>query len=92
MLEAMNLVVIMDDEHNEKKMLGHAGHPQVKTPHLDRLAAAGTVFSNASGGFAHLRRAGARRLCHRPPCARNRLLGQRHRLQRPAAQLGPCAA
>ena len=46
MLEAMNLVVIMDDEHN-KKMLGHAGHPQVKTPHLDRLAAAGTVFSNA---------------------------------------------
>lgn len=46
MLEAMNLVVIMDDEHN-KKMLGDAGHPQVKTPHLDRLAAAGTVFSNA---------------------------------------------
>ena len=34
----MNLVVIMDDEHN-KKMLGHAGHPQVKTPHLDRMAA-----------------------------------------------------
>ena len=27
MLEAMNLVVIMDDEHN-KKMLGHAGHPR----------------------------------------------------------------
>jgi len=41
-----NLLVIMDDEHN-KKVLGFNGHPVVKTPHLDKLAAAGTVFDNA---------------------------------------------
>jgi choline-sulfatase len=28
-------------------MAGYLGHPQVKTPHLDRLAADSTVFSNA---------------------------------------------
>ncbi|MCC6870116.1 MAG: sulfatase-like hydrolase/transferase, partial [Burkholderiales bacterium] len=36
----------MDDEHN-KKVLGCNGHPLVRTPNLDRLAAAGTVFDNA---------------------------------------------
>ncbi len=43
---ATNLVVIMDDEHN-KKVLGCNGHPMVRTPNLDRLAAQGTVFDAA---------------------------------------------
>ena len=41
-----NLLVIMSDEHNPK-MLGCAGHPLAKTPHLDGLAARGTRFSAA---------------------------------------------
>jgi len=45
-MEPMNLLIIMDDEHN-KKMLGCYGHPTVKTPNLDRLAARGTRFTNA---------------------------------------------
>lgn len=46
MMEPKNLLIIMDDEHN-KKVLGCNGHPVVKTPNLDRLAARGTVFDNA---------------------------------------------
>ena len=41
-----NLLVIMADEHNPK-MLGCAGHPLVKTPHLDALAKRGTRFNRA---------------------------------------------
>lgn len=41
-----NLLVIMSDEHQARAM-GCAGHPLVKTPHLDALAARGTRFSNA---------------------------------------------
>jgi len=41
-----NLLVIMSDEHQSRAM-GCAGHPLVKTPHLDKLAARGTRFSNA---------------------------------------------
>jgi choline-sulfatase len=41
-----NLLVIMADEHNPK-MLGCAGHPLVKSPHLDELAARGTRFDAA---------------------------------------------
>lgn len=41
-----NLLVIMSDEHNPKVM-GCAGHPIVKTPNLDRLAASGTRFTSA---------------------------------------------
>lgn len=43
---AQNILIIMDDEHN-KKVLGYNGHPVVKTPNLDRLAARGTVMANA---------------------------------------------
>lgn len=46
MMDAMNLLIIMDDEHN-KKVLGYNGHPVVKTPNLDRLAARGTRYDNA---------------------------------------------
>ncbi len=45
-MEPQNLLVIMSDEHNPK-MLGAAGHPLVKTPHLDRLAERGTRFARA---------------------------------------------
>ena len=41
-----NLVFIMSDEHNPR-VLGSVGHPIIKTPHLDRLAARGTWFADA---------------------------------------------
>ncbi|MBT6276982.1 MAG: sulfatase-like hydrolase/transferase, partial [Chromatiales bacterium] len=45
-MKAKNQLIIMSDEHNPA-MLGCAGHPLVKTPHLDGLAARGTRFSSA---------------------------------------------
>ena len=42
----MNVLFIMTDEHNAR-FLSCAGHPDVKTPHLDRLAAEGVRFDNA---------------------------------------------
>lgn len=45
-MKPANLVVIMSDEHNPKVM-GCAGHPVVKTPHLDALAREGTRFTGA---------------------------------------------
>ena len=35
-----NILFILADQHNAK-VLGHAGHPQVCTPHLDCMAAEG---------------------------------------------------
>lgn len=46
-LPPKNLLLILSDEHNPK-VLGCAGHPDVLTPNLDRLAAGGTRFTNAS--------------------------------------------
>ena len=43
---ADNLLIIISDEHR-KDAMGCAGHPIVKTPNLDALAARGTLFSNA---------------------------------------------
>ncbi len=43
---AKNLLIIISDEHR-KDTMGCVGHPIVKTPHLDALAARGTVFENA---------------------------------------------
>ncbi len=43
---AKNLLIIISDEHR-KDAMGCVGHPIVKTPHLDALAARGTVFENA---------------------------------------------
>lgn len=41
-----NILMIAIDDLND--WVGPlAGHPQVKTPHMDRLAARGTVFTNA---------------------------------------------
>jgi arylsulfatase A-like enzyme len=41
-----NVLFIISDQHNAK-VLGHKGHPDVKTPNLDRLAAEGVRFDNA---------------------------------------------
>ena len=41
-----NVVVIMTDQHSPK-MLSCYGHPQVKTPNLDSLAASGVRFTSA---------------------------------------------
>ena len=40
-----NLLVMLSDEHQARAM-GCAGHPFVKTPNLDALAARGTRFGN----------------------------------------------
>ena len=45
-MEPKNLLIIMSDEHNPK-VLGCHGHPMVRTPNLDALAAGGTRFSAA---------------------------------------------
>lgn len=44
-----NILLIMSDQHNPHVM-GCAGDPVVRTPNLDRLAAAGTRFSNTYCG------------------------------------------
>ncbi|WP_293572658.1 sulfatase-like hydrolase/transferase [Phaeobacter sp.] len=41
-----NLLIIISDEHR-KDAMGCMGHPIVKTPNLDSLAARGTLFLNA---------------------------------------------
>jgi choline-sulfatase len=41
-----NFLVIMSDEHNPK-IQGHAGHPVIRTPNIDALAARGTTFTSA---------------------------------------------
>lgn len=41
-----NVLHIISDQHNAK-VLAHAGHPDVQTPNLDRLAAEGVRFTNA---------------------------------------------
>jgi len=41
-----NILFILSDQHNAK-VLGHQGHPFVRTPHLDRLAAEGVRFDAA---------------------------------------------
>ena len=41
-----NILFIMAD-HLAASALAADGHKQVKTPHLDRIAARGTVFENA---------------------------------------------
>lgn len=46
MTSRKNLLVLISDEHR-RDAIGCAGHPLVKTPHLDALAARGTLFENA---------------------------------------------
>jgi arylsulfatase A-like enzyme len=44
--ERLNVLLITADQHRGD-FLGAAGHPVVRTPHLDALAAAGAYFPNA---------------------------------------------
>ena len=41
-----NILFILSDQHNAR-VLGHKGHPDVRTPNLDRMAADGVRFENA---------------------------------------------
>ena len=43
---APNIIVILSDDHRAD-YLGCAGHPVVKTPNIDQLAAEGSYFTNA---------------------------------------------
>ena len=45
-MKPSNLLFILCDEHNPR-VLGCNGHPLIRTPHLDRLAARGTRFTAA---------------------------------------------
>ena len=45
--EPVNLLFLMTDQHHHRA-LGCMGHPAVKTPHLDRLAAQGVRFTHAT--------------------------------------------
>lgn len=46
LFEPANLLILMSDQHN-RQIMGCAGHPDIKTPNLDALAARGTRFANA---------------------------------------------
>jgi choline-sulfatase len=45
-VKPQNLLFILSDQHN-REVMGCAGHPLVRTPHLDALAEKGTRFTNA---------------------------------------------
>ncbi|MBY4598136.1 sulfatase-like hydrolase/transferase [Ottowia caeni] len=45
-MTSRNAVIIMSDEH-DPRVMGCSGHPFVKTPNLDALAASGVRFPNA---------------------------------------------
>ena len=57
-----NFLILTTDQHNPTCM-GYAGHPVVRMPNIDALAASGTIFSRAcvAHPFAHRRG---------PPCSR----------------------
>ena len=63
-----NLVVVMSDQHNPR-VLGCAGDPVIRTPHLDRLAAAGRAVRPDLRRFAALRTIPGH-LSHRPELLR----------------------
>ena len=45
-MKPANLLFILSDEHS-RRVLGCYGHPMIRTPNLDRLAAAGVRFTDA---------------------------------------------
>ncbi|NWG47212.1 MAG: sulfatase-like hydrolase/transferase [Alphaproteobacteria bacterium] len=45
-MPARNILVVMSDQHSGR-IAGFAGHPLVRTPNMDALAARGTRFANA---------------------------------------------
>jgi choline-sulfatase len=45
-MKPTNVLFILSDEHS-RRVLGCYGHPMIRTPNLDRLAARGVLFSDA---------------------------------------------
>ncbi len=45
-MKPRNMLFVMSDEHNPR-VLGCGGHPVIRTPNLDRLAASGVRFTDA---------------------------------------------
>src|SRR5690554_3162297 len=41
-----NVLILLSDQHS-KKVMGYEGHPDVLTPHLDKLANESVVFDRA---------------------------------------------
>mgnify|MGYP001451361136 CR=1 FL=1 len=82
-MRPMNLLFIMSDQHS-RGVTGCYGNRFVKTPVLDRLAAAGTVFENAYSPSPRAALATGRQV--------DALLGQCIALYGAGAELGPPAA
>ena len=53
-MEPMNFLLLMDDEHT-RKIMGCYGHPIVKTPNIDALAASGHALRERIYELPHLR-------------------------------------
>ena len=79
-----NIVLIMTDNHGAWT-LGCYGNPDIKTPHIDRLAAEGTLFSRCYANNAVCSPTRATFLTGLMPCQHgvHRYLGAR------GAQIGP---
>ena len=60
MKKRYNVLWLMSDQHNAR-CAGYAGHPDVKTPNLDRIAANGVNFAN---GFANNPICSPSRICY----------------------------
>jgi arylsulfatase A-like enzyme len=84
--ELPNVVLIMTDNHGAWT-LGCYGNPDIKTPHIDRLAAEGTLFSRCYANNAVCSPTRATFLTGLMPCQHgvHRYLGAR------GAQIGPGA-
>ena len=50
-----NVLFVCSDQH-AFRYTGYAGHPLVKTPNLDRIAARGVVFENACSALRSTRK------------------------------------
>ena len=81
-----NVVLIMTDNHGAWS-LGCYGNPDIKTPHIDRLAAEGTLFTRCYANNAVCSPTRATFLTGLMPCQHgvHRYLGAR------GAQIGPNA-
>ena len=68
-----NFLIFISDEHR-KDAMGCVGHPIVKTPNLDALAARGSVVRECLHALPHVRSDTG---CHClwRSCSQNRLLG-----------------
>jgi choline-sulfatase len=77
-MKPRNLLFIMSDEHS-RRVLGCYGHPMIRTPNLDALAARGVRFTDSycNSPICVPSRAS---FSHRPLSASDPILGQCHAL------------